>query len=415
MTIIRLTVDARGMASRFLPPGDVSKLVDLWHDFEPHLRGYTLEAGQVLPAEPRDSQGPLGTLKFQVEYPRSAQVDETTQFEIVSILERPRIAAIYRCATCQREENVTYGPFVCNGCPSHAARVCDNHVLLLPGSLTGRCPGHTPICSCGQRAVAWCPGPQCRGGVAWCVTHLVSHAGRDHEVKYCQVCYSTRFPACSRQGCHEVGSMRCQWVDDRGRSCAQNVCPRDATLWQVFGPARPGLVRCSEHSAVLAQRPDEMVYQILAHSVLQRKLKHTRSSRDEIPSLGGFRYILAKPGRINPTVAEALAHVTQSAARAPALRKDIEAIVFRNHAQWRKFVEATEGAQNAAFERLINWIRSNGDQRALPTLASKGWVRARDDRPAALIISVDARFFPAARRTMAEQSLGFTIIARREP
>lgn len=403
MTRVTLMVDARATSDDFLPKGDVGRLINLWQDFEPQLYGFALKSGQELRLKPLDKEGrELGTVVVTVAHPVRAPITPDTEFQIVSVLERPHIAQTYRCATCERDGQVTYGPFTCRRCSKDQARVCDNHVRLLPGSLEGTCPQHAPRCHCGQPGTGYCTGSGCKSTKAWCATHLRVRG----SAAYCAECYEAMFPACSSSGCEAVGSLACQHVDTIGRFCGRHVCPRHATSWQIFGPERPGLIRCELHSAVMRQGPDEMVFQILANAVLQKDTG--------VPRIAGFRYILAKPGLMNPTEPQAYAYVLRSPQVSPALQLPIEQVIQRNRSRWDREINEGASALEAALVRLRSWMQSNGSVSALPTLEGLKWLPAKADRQETLLIRVDARYFNYQTRLRAEQSLGFRIQVKRE-
>lgn len=395
---VTLSVDLREADDRFLPRGDLQRLVNLWQDFEQNLYGHSLFAGQQLTLEPLAADGTsLGRISVTVAHPSRSSVTPETQFQIVSVIEHPRVLPAYQCRSCRLDHRITYGPFTCRYCAKDDARVCDDHVRLLPGSLEGVCPEHTPRCECGALATAYCVGPHCRSGRAWCD----AHARRRGENAYCAHCYDTKFPSCVELGCRAVGSLACQHLDATGRPCGRTVCPRHATTWQVFGPERPGLARCTTHAAVMSQTPAEMVYQILGNA--------TPKDRGSVPRIAGFRYILAKPGRINPTEAEALRIVLDAARAAPGLRSVIQNLVDANRSRWEK--EVSEGAESvaAAVARLTAWMQVNGSAAAVPGLCGVKWLPARGDKPDTLLIRVDRRYFNFAARQRAEASLGFSI------
>lgn len=400
---VTLSVDLREADDRFLPRGDVLRLVNLWQDFEQSLYGHSLSAGQTVNLEPLAADGTsLGRVAVTVEHPARVSVTSETQFEIVSVIERPRVIPVYQCRSCRQDDHTVYGPFACRYCPRDDARVCDNHVRLLPGSLEGTCPEHAPRCECGAFATAYCVGPRCRSGRAWCD----AHARRRDESSYCTQCYDTKFPSCIEPGCRAVGSLACQHLDAVGRPCGRIVCPRHATTWQVFGPERPGLARCTVHAAVMAQTPMEMVYQILGNA--------SPRDRGRVPRIAGFRYILAKPGRINPTEAEALRIVLDAARTAPALRSGIQELVDAHLPRWEK--EINEGAASvaAAVSRLTAWMQINGAGSAVASLVGVKWLPARAGKPDTLLIRVDRRYFNFATRQRAEAGLGFSIQPLRE-
>ena len=163
MTGISLVVDARNVSADMFPDGDIRQFLGQWADLEQRLQGRALQAGNSFSVRVDD-----GELRMEVTYPLTpVLVDERTRFGIVAVRERPSVRRVYQCATCRREHKRIYGPFICQRCPQEDRRVCDQHAVVLPGSLTerrsliARCPQHQPACKdCGAAAAIWCPGPR---------------------------------------------------------------------------------------------------------------------------------------------------------------------------------------------------------------------------------------------------------------
>lgn len=421
MSVVTIVVDAREADRAFLPRGDVGRLVETLRALESALSGAVLRANTSFTVEVTGPSGdPLGQIAVEVISPPEARVDAGTEFAVVAVRERAHVPATRQCAACARSGRVTFGPFECGSCPDDARHVCDEHVVLLPGSLrthnrlTATCPDHHPVCSeCGATAIAWCPGPACRSQVAWCARHLVVRDPGPDQVRYCVSCHDTLFPSCGEPGCSAVGSMSCQHLDDSGRFCGVRVCPRHATLWQVFGPQRQGLVRCREHSRVSGLLPQRVMYQVLGactqledRSTGQRRTLHP-------PSLPGLRYIVMKASNVNPSMAQTLAWAESSPQDSPALRRQIGEVVAGSRRRWRDAAAEVEAGQATAEAKLREWLIGAGRREVADAFVARGWARPRvvEGRQVAgkLFIQADARYFPLAARQRASADLGFEV------
>jgi hypothetical protein len=414
MTQVSMIVDARGAHDAFMRAGDVSALVEAWRALEPTLLDTTLRAGMKLGADIATKDGnSLGRIVIAIVSPHECTVDAKTQFAIVAVRERPQIAAPYRCGTCAAEHVVTYGPFICRRCPEERRRVCDEHVVLLPGSLEGTCPEHHPRClECDESALIWCPGPKCRSTKAWCEAHIVHRRAGEDDVAYCRSCHEDLFPRCEHDECKAVASLSCRHVTDSGRLCGTRVCPRHATLWQVFGPKRPGLARCREHRSVSQLTPEGVVLQILGACSL-KKLRP--------PSLPSLRYVLMRTGGRNGTLQDALNLVERCPDATPVLGDTIRKLVLRELPGWRKAAADSEAAQAESFAALLSWLTSVGRHSAATTAQVTGWGRPRVsktgilERRGMLFVRVDPRFFPREARDQASRQLGFDVRLERQP
>jgi hypothetical protein len=121
---------------------------------------------------------------------------------------------IARNDLCRNDGRSTYGPFVCQPCRDQGldGRVCDQHVVILDGSMRSHCKLHAPQCECGHLATFWCQGINCRRKRAWCEQHRRAHR-TDPDRSYCDSCYALEFPKCEQAGCERVGSLECEYVD----------------------------------------------------------------------------------------------------------------------------------------------------------------------------------------------------------
>jgi hypothetical protein len=253
-------------------------LADLWTSVEPALAGRDLSRKPV-----HELDGADGLLRLEIVRlpPGTELVDEHTRFSIVAVRETARLR--YRCAHCPGKG--TYGPFLCSTCPQDGDnRVCDEHVVILDGSLIATCPSHRPACQCGAPATFRCAGKACRREKSWCDAHRRRHPC-DHDVDYCPSCYDVTFPSCDAQACADVGSVRCEHVSHDFRRCGGRMCSRHASRWQVFGGERVGLGRCAHHSQVRDLPPDEVLFQVVAGAALRRR-------KERLPSLQGFAHNL---------------------------------------------------------------------------------------------------------------------------
>ena len=272
---VEVVLDLRGLRQA---PSTPAGLADLWMSVEPALAGRDLSSRPV-----HELDGADGRLCLEiVRLPAGTEVvSEDTRFSIVAVRETARLR--YRCTHCPGEG--TYGPFLCKACPQDGAnRVCDEHVVILDGSLVPTCPRHRSACQCGTAATFRCAGKACRGEKAWCDAHRKRHP-RDPDVEYCPSCYEVTFPSCDTRSCPDVGSVRCEHVSPDFRRCGRRMCTRHASRWQVFGGERVGLGRCSHHSQVRALPPDEVLFQIISGASLRRR-------NERLPGLLGFAHNL---------------------------------------------------------------------------------------------------------------------------
>lgn len=394
---VSVVVDAREAEQALFPNGDVSEFVKSWALLEKSLRGSLLRAGHTITAD-LDA----GRVSFTFVHPSTFVVDETTDFGIVAVRETPTVRTHYRCRVCREGGRRVYGPFICGSC-TEDNRVCDDHVLLLPGSLNPVCQEHSPSCSakgCSSLADLWCPGPRCRSREAWCRRHAATH-GNSGDVAFCAGCLEALYPPCAQRDCSAIGSVGCDHVELSGGLCGERMCPRHARVWQVFGPQREGLGRCSRHSRLTGLRPDDILVQALGGSVL-------RGFRRP-PTLASLRYVLMKTTGTNVSMAQAAAIAMETPRHHAALAKQLAQVVRENQDAWKRQANDTEETIRVHFAQLQAWLRTRGETNALTTLRATGWGRPRGTEPGKLFVQGEARYFPRALRDQASEALGFSI------
>ena len=238
--------------------------IALWLRLEPAVIGVDPRTGPRI----RLALGAEGEAGVWFLDPMAApdRLTAATPFALRGVLERPQV--FYACDTCKAAGATVYGPFTCTGCGDgdRPGRVCDTHATFLEGSLRASCPRHVPACSsCGETARAWCGGPGCRSGRAWCRRHLAAHPA-DAVVEYCQGCYDERFPACEQPSCRATGHGRCEYrTFGTDRACRKRMCAEHSSRWQIYGSASRGLVLCAAHrSALKSAAPETLTELILA-------------------------------------------------------------------------------------------------------------------------------------------------------
>jgi hypothetical protein len=361
------------------------------------LRGKTVQSGTSFPVHVED-----GVLRMEVIYPLTPTlVDERTEFDIVAVRERPSVRNAYQCATCRRAGNRTYGPFICQQCPQQDRRVCDVHAVVLPGSLTARCPAHHPACEgCGTTAALWCPGPRCEGKTAWCRSHSAAHTS-ESSTSYCLPCLAELFPPCGIRNCDAVGSISCDHLSGDGRLCDARRCPRHASRWQVFGPHAEGLGRCEAHANLRGRPAEELVYQVLGACAV-RKLR--------APTLPSLRHMLMKLTERNRGMSEVLSLASVAPASAPPpLQRPVSDLVARNRSRWEEAAVGAEDAVEQGTARLKDYLNRYGNYQAANYLTGKNWVKPREGRPGTLYVGCDPRLLPRQWRDAASAALGFDV------
>lgn len=401
MTGISLAVDARNLTADLFPDGDIRQFLRHWADLEQLLRGKVVQAGTPFAVRTDD-----GVLQMEVIYPLTpVTVDERTEFGIVAVRERSSIRNVYQCATCRREGKRTYGPFICKQRYQDRTfcdqRVCDEHTVVLPGSLTARCPRHEPVCQdCGSPGAVWCPGPRCDSHKAWCRRHSATHTS-EPTMSYCLPCLAALFPPCGVSNCDKVGSISCDHITHDGRPCDARRCPRHAKRWQVFGPHAEGLGRCEVHERLRGLPAQELIYQVLGACAV----RHMRA-----PSLPSLRHMLMKLTEQNRDMDNVLALATARPGFAAAsVQRQIAALVDRNEPGWVKVAAAAAASLEERTAQLKDWLNRQGNYQAASYLAGKHWVRPRDGRPGTLFVACDARLLPRPWRDAASAALGFDV------
>jgi hypothetical protein len=221
-------------------------------------------------------------------------VNSATPFAIHSLLEPP--APDQRCRLCVRDGRRTPSSLRCAFCKKDS-QICEEHAILVAGSLKAFCLEHAPACECGEPAAAVCRGPRCEpeGGRMFCRPHLVAHPNVP-DIAYCSACYAALFPPCDVSGCDGIGGIECLHMDPGTEEpCRRRLCPRHAHRWQVFGPHRIGLGRCDAHSVLRALDDLAVIFQIVAGTALLRaKVSSERRGRIHLPTLPAVRRILMK-------------------------------------------------------------------------------------------------------------------------
>ncbi|POX50118.1 hypothetical protein C3489_22980 [Streptomyces sp. Ru71] len=275
-------------------PASADGYVELWQRLEPVLLGVDPRSGPRIRLDFGD-EGEVGVWFLS---PATAPVpfSADTPFSVRGVLEPPRVR--YPCDTCRAAGATVYAPFLCAGCGTkeRPGRVCDAHAVFLDGGLRASCARHVPVCDCGRPARAWCGGPRCRSGRAWCEQHLRPHPG-DSSVLYCADCHTDRFPACERQGCQATGHIRCEHrLLGDSRACGRRVCAEHVTRWQIYGSRSRGLALCGRHQGVLrGSAPEDLVALIVAGTAARsetRRGPRTGGRRAAfLPRLGIVRHI----------------------------------------------------------------------------------------------------------------------------
>ncbi len=282
---VEIILDLREFSSRVIKPEDFRKL---WTQLTPALIGRTLSPGDApILKDPR-----RGTVRLQViSVPTGfSKVDQNAAFSIYSVLEQPVVT--HRCSVCSG-----YAPFVCSTCTGEKKRMCNEHAVILDGSMRAFCPGHAPLCaSSGSRATFWCDGPDCRGRVGWSEASRTAHPN-DADHWYCPACFKQLFPRCEDKRCNDTGTVSCEHVDSTRRErCGRRVCNRHAWRWQIYGPHRVGLGLCPHHRDLRQLSDEAIVFQLIAGTAFRNRsnAQGGRNRRREffnVPSLQSIRHI----------------------------------------------------------------------------------------------------------------------------
>ena len=399
MTRVSLVVDARGLPDSFFADGSVTSFMRIWGRLEAGMRGDTLRPGQVIPVNLDE-----GRFTFEViSPPGETTVTADVHFGVVAVRERLTVREAYRCATCWRRGDEKYAPFICQSCPDRRQRVCDEHAVVLPGSLEATCPAHAPACAaegCGQPAMARCPGPDCRSRRGWCARHAAAHSS-DPRTRYCLPCLARLFPACGRPGCDGLGSVSCDHLDAAGELCGGRRCPRHARRWQVFGPHKEGLGRCDRHANVTSLSPDAMLYQIIGGCTV---------GKQRLPNLRGLRHVLMKGHRRQWALDEVYRVALAVPGQCPPLvREQVSRKIENRQAGWTAEIVGDSEAVAIHTEELRRWLRANGNPAAADGLTRGSWTIPREGRLGTLRVRCDPRILPLRWREAAGQQLGFDV------
>ena len=258
-----------------------------WNQISAGLQGNRLVVGKTHRLE-SPQKGQIGFTIISVPQDFSV-VTKDTRFAIHSVLEQPVVH--YKCLVCR-----SYGPFRCaeKGCEK---RLCDQHAVILDGSMRAYCPEHEPKCKgSGAKATFWCDGIRCRGRVAWSESYRVRHPN-DPDHWYCPDCYALEFPRCGTYGCQDTGTTRCQHIDEvSGKSCNRSLCNRHVRRWQIYGPHKLGVALCPEPARIRQYGEQKILYQMVAvttRRILKRQRKRRSQQQDFIamPTLMSIRHI----------------------------------------------------------------------------------------------------------------------------
>ena len=283
---VELILDLRELRTG---PNSKEEFGELWEKLEAALYGRDLRSKAV-----HELQGPMGTLRIEVARIAAGTglVTRQTRFAVVAVREPAKL--VYRCAECATASIAEYGPFRCpDGLPGQEHRACNKHVVILDGSLAPRCGTHYPRCAtCGSRATFWCAGRSCNRKVAWCDHHRRSRP-QDQDVSYCPDCYARRFPSCEDPSCRNIGTIACEHVSYALDPCGRRMCTLHARRWQVYGPERMGLGRCSQHARLAGVPINDLMLQIVSGTANRRR-------QERIPTLRGFAHNLRNARKPEP-------------------------------------------------------------------------------------------------------------------
>jgi hypothetical protein len=301
---VSVSLDLRRASSS---PQSARDFVELWERVAPQLLGKLLASDHVFEL----SDPKLGQLALRVmgSPGAPAPVSASTKFAIHAVLEPLRV--VHACGVCAGTGRRTHAPFVCGVCDGSAGPgagpkqnaeapatdLCDEHVVLLEGSLRSFCPAHRPHCGCGRPAGVWCFGPGCRKqrGRGFCHEHVRAHPSLP-DLFFCEACYEELFPPCQAPGCAALGKIRCSHVDEStDQRCGKAFCAEHAKRWQIYGPHQIGLGRCEEHGDLKRIDDLSLIYQIVASAQLQRRGRGGGGWQGRLPTLQTLTHILMKP------------------------------------------------------------------------------------------------------------------------
>lgn len=340
------------------PPESGSDFLKLWSALTPALQGRALAAGGAWSLQ-NPEHGRIGFTIISVPSGERV-VGPGTSFAVHSVLEAPVIR--HTCSVCAGARQRTYGPFLCAHCREEEekqTRLCDEHVIILDGAMTSFCPRHRPKAANGEWATFWCSGPQCRRKhAAWPDADRRRHP-QEPSIWYCGGCYVDLFPPCSGPACTAIGSNVCEHVDPRTqRPCGSRLCNRHVRLWRIYGLKTRGLSFCRLHPAIKTLTAEQIIYQILAGTVLRRS---------RLPFLSKVRFTLQKAhGRIYElqSIYDLFARVIRNSSSA-----DIAQLARNSEADWKREIAGGEDKRKEGlryFEKLKAELISIG----LPQVAT---------------------------------------------
>jgi hypothetical protein len=339
----------------------------LWAEVEARLLGQDLRTNPA----PRVDLDDRGAVTLWVLHPESCppRIEQSTSFAVRSVLEPAVIRHV--CTTCQASQVTRYGPFTCMKCGTddRLGRACEDHVVILDGSMQSTCLQHVPICACGKAATFWCNGPRCRQGTAWCDSHRAQHPS-DPGTPYCPSCRAELFPACWVAACRGTGSITCEFVERHATDrCGLKVCPPHAQRWQVYGPHRRGLGLCQRHADRLRQLSGlDLVFEIVAGTaVRQQSISGHRQEGVRLPRLTIVRHIFINVcGQVldMATLDGYFASLRQTLGRNQMERRMAE-LIDRNaatRAEDRRKFDSDQQIGRQLFEQLRELLVSFGQQ-----------------------------------------------------
>jgi hypothetical protein len=356
---VEVILDLRQTSYGFPGP---EAFLGLWQRAEAALAGKALMPSTRL-SVPIPGVGDVGVEILAVPGGQPVVVTADTPFAIHSLLEPP--PPDQRCRLCVRDGRRTPGALRCALC-KRDSQICEEHAVLVAGSLKAFCLEHAPACGCGEPAAAVCRGPRCEpeGGRMFCRPHLVAHPNIP-DVAYCSACYTALFPPCSVSGCDGIGGIECLHVDPSTEEpCRRRLCPRHAHRWQVFGPHRIGLGRCDAHSALRTLDDVTVIFQVVAGTALLRaREKPERRGRIHLPTLPAVRHILMKSRNRLYEVADVNRFFDLLEEKLQAqtpLRQSMRGLVDENREARSRAIakhEDEKGAGRQIFARIQNELR----------------------------------------------------------
>jgi len=363
--------------------------IDLWQLLAPTMEGQALSAGKSYNiAHPQ--HGKIGITLITVP-PECAVFRSETPFAIHSVLEQPVVH--YACATCRKEGRRQYGPFVCQRCRDdrNETRLCDQHVVVLDGSMASFCTEHHPVSPTGEQAIFWCMGPQCRNKqVAWGPSDRHVHPN-DSDYFYCPGCYEELFPQCTGfANCKDTGSNACEFVDPTSeKRCGTRLCNIHVRRWQIYGPHRLGLSLCNTHRRVSGFSDAPVAYEVVAGSAM-------RGGASRLPTLGAVRHILQNArGRFYelPAIFEMFRSLHAALTKNTRLQDEMGRALRDRESFWRKELEqvATKKTDGMIhFERLKAELHSRNSmhlERVAAAMSYSEYKERGDDKK--LFINLD--------------------------